>query len=157
MTGGNALSRTTALGLSPTTLSKCLYLFQCAIGGFISIFLPIFFEQIGLTPFEIGLISALSPVAAMLGSPLWGGIADAGVGRKKIMIGLSFSSLLCYGGLIPIALLAPRSIQFPLTLCVCCGSNFAGGSVASLLDAIVVDQVPKNAYGRLRLWCAVGK
>lgn len=145
------------LGLSPTTLSKLLYAFQCAIGGFIGIFLPIFFSQIGLSKFDIGIIQALSPVFGMLGSPLWGALADSGRGRrKKIMLGLSFFSLLFYGALVPIALWAPTNTQFALTLAVCCVSTFAGGSVGSLLDAIVVEQVPKNAYGRLRLWCAVG-
>jgi len=46
--------------------------------------------------------------------------------------------------------------QFGYTLLATCVATFAGGSIGSLLDAIVVEQVPKNAYGRLRLWCAVG-
>jgi len=43
-----------------------------------------------------------------------------------------------------------------LTLAVSCMGSFVSGAVGSLLDAIVVDQVPNNAYGRLRLWGAVG-
>jgi MFS family permease len=143
--------------VAATTLSALLYLFQCAIGGFITIFMPIFFSQVGLGDFEISIINALSPVAGMLGSPLWGALADSGKGRrKKIMIGLSLASLMSAVALVPIGLLAPAGTQFALTLFVCCVSTFAGGSIGSLLDGIVVEQVPKNAYGKLRLWCAVG-
>eukprot|EP01127_Copromyxa_protea_P014281 TRINITY_DN3952_c0_g1_i1.p1 TRINITY_DN3952_c0_g1~~TRINITY_DN3952_c0_g1_i1.p1 ORF type:complete len:455 (-),score=59.77 TRINITY_DN3952_c0_g1_i1:91-1266(-) len=93
----------------------------------------------------------------MLGSPLWGALADTKEGRrKKIMIGLASVSLLCVSSLVPVALWAPKHMQFGLALTASCLSSFSGGSVGSLLDAIVVEQVPKNAYGRLRLWCAVG-
>lgn len=40
--------------INPIVLSKCLYLFRCAIGGFIDVFMPIFWSQIGLTSVQIG-------------------------------------------------------------------------------------------------------
>lgn len=42
----------------------------------------------GLTDFEVGIITTLSPISAMIGAPIWGALADQNPGqRKTLMIG----------------------------------------------------------------------
>lgn len=143
------------MGIDPITLSKALMAFRCAIGGFITIFLPVFFDQMGLDDLQIGIISTISPIGSVIGTPLWGAIADSGRGRrKKLMIILACCSWLTFASFVPISLLAPQKARFWLCIVAVCFNSFA--TISSLLDGLVVDQVPKNEYGRLRLWCAVG-
>lgn len=142
--------------VSPTSLAKALFLFRCAIGGFIDIYLPKFWNDIGLTPVQIGTIGSFGLAAGVLSSPILGGIVDASrEWRKRFLIGLTVVGFLTYASLIPIALL-PSDALFVVALAVCTLNQFAGASVTSLLDAIVVGLVPQNAYGKLRLWCSVG-
>lgn len=134
-----------------------LLLFRCSIGGFVTIFLPIFFAEMGFSSFEIGLINTLSPLAVMCGSPVWGAIADSREGiRKYLMIGLSSFSLACLLSLVMTGLFVPREYRFYCVLTAICLNQFGAGSISSLMDSLVVEILPKNAYGKLRLWCAVG-
>jgi MFS family permease len=77
-------------------LSGLLLLFRCSIGGFVTIFLPIFFSEMGFSSFEIGLINTLSPLAVMCGSPVWGAIADSREGIRVCDLSFVLSSLLSF-------------------------------------------------------------
>jgi MFS family permease len=68
--------------INPILISALLYVFRCSVGGFVTIFLPIFFKEMGFNSFEIGLISTLSPLSVMFGSPVWGALADSKEGRR---------------------------------------------------------------------------
>ena len=68
--------------VNPILVSGLLYVFRCSVSGFVTIYLPIFFKDMGFNSFEIGLISTLSPLAVMVGSPVWGAIADPKEGRR---------------------------------------------------------------------------
>ena len=48
-------------------------------------FLAIYFKQLGLTPTEIGLVSAVRPLVGFLSGPLWGALADKYKIRKIIL------------------------------------------------------------------------
>lgn len=85
------------------------------------------------------------------------------------MIGLAIFSVLCLVFLVVIGLFLPKYTQFWLVLACICLSQFGAGyvlicddhfiyladslrSIGSLLDSLVVEQLPKNSYGKLRLW-----
>lgn len=75
-----------------------------ALVGILSPYMPLYFEQRGLTAFEIGLLIALAQAMRMVGPNLWGWLADRS-GRRTLILRLtslalvvSFASLFYPGG-----------------------------------------------------------
>ena len=65
--------------------AKALYfLFFAAFAGYVS-FLNVFYEDIGLIGWQIGVLTSLPPLVSLLVSPIWGAIADATHKRRLIM------------------------------------------------------------------------
>jgi len=76
--------------------------FYFAFIGGIGVVLPyaaIFMKQLGLSPFQIGVISGIRPVLGFVSGPLWGSIADRFRIRRILMMISLLSWLAFYVGL----------------------------------------------------------
>ncbi len=131
--------------------AKALYfLFFAAFAGYVS-FLAVFYEDIGLVGWQIGVLTSIPPLATLVVAPLWGAIADATHKRRLIMVvGL-------IGNLGAVALISvTRSFQWLVIVIIV--NVIVSAPVAPFLDGSVVDLLGdhQERYGRIRLWGAVG-
>lgn len=119
--------------------------------GSIMPFLVLYYEQIGLVGREIGLLSAFPPLMILLGSAIWGAVADITSRHRRILLfsilGAAISGLFIgfnsdFLALIPIVLIFA----------------FFVSPIVPLLDNSVLASLKDRGdqYGKFRLWGAVG-
>lgn len=114
-------------------------------------FLPLYFEQQGLSGQQIGLLAAIPPAIAVFGASVWGALADGTQRHKQLFI------LAIVGAMGSISLMPVMSGMISLGLIVA-GHAFFFISLAPLIDnsalEILADQPQK--YGQIRLWGSIG-
>jgi PPP family 3-phenylpropionic acid transporter len=114
-------------------------------------FLALFYQSQGLTGGQIGLLTAISPIIAFFGAPLWTGTADA-TRRHKLI------ALLSTLGVVIVTFIFPMVASFGgLILMVSLWAFFyapTGPLVDSAVLALLGDR--KERYGRIRLWGTIG-
>ena len=126
------------------------FLFFAAVASLLP-FLVVYYERLGLDGRQIGVLSALLPIATLTVGPLWGALAD-GLGRHRVvamvtLIGTTVSGVLVATGSDFVTLL-------PLVAAL---AVFAA-PVVPLTDTAVLAglRAERERYGRLRLWGAIG-
>jgi PPP family 3-phenylpropionic acid transporter len=135
---------------SPVFLKIFNVIFFAAYGSIIP-FLVLFYEENGLVGREIGLLSAFPPLMILLGSAIWGAIADITSRHRQILLfsilGASVSGLLIgfnqdFRALIPMVMVFAFFIS----------------PIVPLLDNSVLETLKDRSdqYGKYRLWGAVG-
>ncbi len=143
---------------SPRTLSACAILscaYFAAIGGFTP-YAPLWYKEMGLSVFAIGLLVSLSSWTRLFAPYAWGALADRTGKRVQIIRWTALASFVAaIGFLLPTqfgTLVAATFLMFtfnaaivPLTETVVAGqlTNASGG-----MDA--------TRYGRVRVWGSVG-
>jgi PPP family 3-phenylpropionic acid transporter len=114
-------------------------------------FLALFYQSQGLTGAQIGLLTAISPIIAFFGAPLWTGAADA-THRHKLVARLSTL------GVVIVTFIFPSVASFGgLILMISLWAFFyapTGPLVDSAVLALLGDR--KERYGRIRLWGTIG-
>lgn len=127
------------------------YLLYFAALGCTFPYLNLYYQRIGLTGLQIGLLTAIPPLAAPLVSVVWGLLSDSLRWRR---------SLLCVatgGTIVPLLLL---SVSRSLALLVGLTAVYAlfSGPVAPLADSAALEAVKagKRSYGQVRLWGSLG-
>lgn len=122
-----------------------------ALGSLLPFLVPILADR-GLGPAEIGLALGASGVASLAAYPIWGAIADGGLGRRRTIVLSSFTAAL--GGL---ALLLAGNDVMALTLALCV---LSAGALpwGPLTDALALQELPDPSagYGRVRAWASLG-
>jgi PPP family 3-phenylpropionic acid transporter len=130
---------------------RAFYFSYFAVFGVTIPYLPLYFESLGLTPAQIGILGALVPLARPLAASLWTSSAEK-VGRRR-----EAAVLAC----------ALTAIAFAL---YALPSTFAGFAAVTLLLAVVqaptlafaeaatldATQAPGLSYGRVRVWGSAG-
>jgi PPP family 3-phenylpropionic acid transporter len=114
-------------------------------------FIVLYYQQIGLSGQQIGVLSSIAPVVTLFSAPLWGGISDATRQHKRIMLMAIAGALLC--------MLAVSQInRFATLIPVVALYAFFMAPVLPLVDRTVLDLLGsrKEDYGRQRLWGSVG-
>lgn len=132
-------------------ISKLAYFSYFGAMAGVMPFLTLYYDQMGLSAAEIGLLVGITPVLNFIAAPLWGGLADATQKHKPLL-------LLAIGGtmtMMAIFLLATNLAQFiPIILVYALFS----APISPLIDNTVLyllgDQ--REGYGRIRLWGALG-
>jgi PPP family 3-phenylpropionic acid transporter len=115
-------------------------------------FIPVYFQSVGATPTQIGLLLSLGPLVAVLAQPLWGSIGDRAKTKNSVL------RLLIIGTGVVI-LLFPISTQFYFLLVMVCLFTFFQTSITPLSDAITLEELDKQkrwSFGPIRLGGTVG-
>lgn len=132
-------------------LPKAYYF--CYYGAAASLipYLPIYYQNAGLSGKEIGLLVAIPPLVMLFGAPLWGGLADATQQHKRLLI------LAVVFALASVAALS-RISSFSLFIPVVAAYALFIAPVMPLVDNTVMGMLGKRSgnYGKQRLWGAVG-
>lgn len=127
------------------------YLVYYAAAVFLQPFIILYFQDLGFTGAQIGLLAGMTPLIFMLSAPLWTGLADANNRHKLIMsvtivasvfITSIFPLVKSFGVVIPLVILY-ASFAAPVT-------SFADSATLSMLGD------DKAMYGRIRLGGTIG-
>lgn len=132
-------------------IPKMAYFTYFAAMGALMPFLVIYYDQIGLSSQQIGLISSLSPLVMTVAAPLWGGLADATQQHRLLLI------VAVVGFMVAVGLLSVTSTLLWLVPLVALYS-FCSAPIIPLVDNTVLELLGerKAEYGRQRLWGAIG-
>lgn len=74
---------------------KCQNYFLFSSGAIVTAYLPVYFNQVGLTTKEIGMILGVGPFVSIFSQPLWGIIADRNQSTKRTILLLIICSSFC--------------------------------------------------------------
>jgi PPP family 3-phenylpropionic acid transporter len=132
-------------------LPKAYYLLYYGAAAALIPYLPIYYQSIGLSGKEIGLLVAIPPLVMLVGAPLWGGLADATRQHKRLLIVALVLALVSTAALSLIS-------RFILFIPVVAAYALFIAPVMPLVDNTVMEMLgeQRRKYGRQRLWGAVG-
>ncbi len=136
---------------SPLTSAKLAYFcYFAAMAGFMP-FLTLYYNQLGLSATEIGLLVGISPVVTFIAAPLWGGLADATRRHKPMLLATIVLATLVVG----VFLIGTNLYQLiPVVVALALFS----APIMPLIDNTVLAMLGdhRERYGRIRLWGALG-
>lgn len=114
-------------------------------------FTALYYQSIGLSGTQIGLLTGLTPLITLIGAPLWTGIADA-THRHRVV--LSFTILVTIVSVLIIPTLRTFALLFPWVLTYA----FISAPIPSLGDSATMSMLgdQRHMYGRIRLGGTIG-
>lgn len=126
------------------------FIYYAGIGQFLA-FLNVYYNNIGLSGLQIGLLSTISTAIAVFAGVLWGMLSDR-LGKPRLLFAAAFSGTI----LSTLALSAARPFGWILAA-ICLMSLFAF-TLAPLIDgtALVLLGDQRQRYGTYRVWGSVG-
>ncbi len=126
------------------------FLFYAGIGQFLA-FLNVYYNNIGLSGLQIGLLGTISTAIAVFGSILWGMLSDR-LGKPRLLFAAAFSGSI----LGTLALSAAQT--FGWILAAVCFMSLFSFTLAPLIDstALVLLGDQRQRYGTYRVWGSIG-
>src|SRR5436190_479351 len=127
------------------------YFFYFAAGAGLFPYFALYYQSLGLSGAEIGLLAGLAPLITLIGAPFWTGIADASHRHRLIM---SLTLL----GVIVTTLIIPALHSFALLLPFILLYSFVSAPIPSLGDSATMATLGEERaqYGRVRLGGTIG-
>jgi PPP family 3-phenylpropionic acid transporter len=114
-------------------------------------YIVLYYQSLGFTGTQIGLLSAISPLISLVGAPFWTGLAD--VSRRHRLV-MSITLLVSIGLVLTYPLLKTISAVFIIvslySFMIAPVNSFADSATMTMLG----DQ--KNMYGRIRAGGTIG-
>ena len=128
-----------------------LYFLYYAAAATLLPFLTIYYQDLGLTGTQIGLLASMPPLLSLMSAPVWGIVSDTMKQRK-------LSLLIAIGGAILLALALSVARGFFWLIPTVMLFSFFFSPIMPLVDTTTISMLggQKERYGRLRLWGAVG-
>ncbi|SDN31719.1 MFS transporter [Alkalicoccus daliensis] len=131
-------------------LKGTLFFFHASMTIMVS-YLPVYFQFLGLTPTEIGILLAVGPAAAIIAQPFWGFMSDKWKTVKKVL-------LLCLAGTLGIGFILFQLSHFLLIIPVIyiffSFLSPAGGLGDSLAQKVSMEK--GVSFGSIRMWGSLG-
>ncbi len=121
------------------------FLYFAAAAALIPFFV-LYYQYLGFSGAQIGLLAGLTPLIAMVGAPLWTNLADR-TGRHRLILGLTMA------GVITTALVIPTlNALLPVALMVALYA-LLGSPIVSLSDSATMSMLgdERSQYGRVRM------
>lgn len=130
---------------------KLFYFLFFAAASFLFPFLTLYYEGLGLSGRQIGLLAAIPPLMVLSAASLWGGLAD-GLQQHKRLLKLAIA------GTVVSVLILSFITTFVWLIPVVVAYAFFGAPVMPLVDNTVLGLLGdrKHEYGKQRLWGAIG-
>lgn len=135
----------------PTLLASAYYFFYFGAVGAYFPFVGLFYQALGLSGLQIGLLASLGPLCNLTAGTLWSSLADRFRLHRPLLVVLSFAPL-------PPALLAPLMTEFGALAVLALAANFFASGLGPLIDSATLELVEGTAqsYGDIRLWGTLG-
>jgi MFS transporter, PPP family, 3-phenylpropionic acid transporter len=133
------------------TVPFIFYMLFYAAAAFTMPNIVLYFQELGFSGAQIGLLAGIAPLVTMVGAPLWTGLADVNKHHKFIM------SLTILGTILFISIFPFTKALLPIILLVFLYSLFSSPLIA-LADSATMTMLAseKNMYGRVRLGGTIG-
>ena len=114
-------------------------------------FAALYYQSIGLTGGQIGLLTGLAPLITLVGAPLWTGIADA-THRHGLILGTAILAAIAS------ALAIPGIRDFGLLLLIVSVYTLVAAPIISFGDSATMSMLGdrREMYGRVRLGGTIG-
>ncbi|GAB4579380.1 MAG: 3-phenylpropionate MFS transporter [Anaerolineales bacterium] len=108
-------------------------------------YLALYYQNMGLSGAQTGLLTAVGPLISLVGAPLLTGFADSRHRHKLVMT-------LTLIGVILTVLIIPTTEQFGLIFLVVAVYSFVGSPIISLSDSATMSMLgdKREMYGRIR-------
>ena len=131
--------------------SKAFYFCFYAAAAALLPFLALYYEGLGLSGRQIGLLAGISPLVGLVAAPLWGALADISRRHKLIWT-------ITIVGAITMALVLSQISYFLLLIPTVIVFAFFASPIIPLADSAVMALLAgrKDQYGRQRIWGAIG-
>jgi PPP family 3-phenylpropionic acid transporter len=130
---------------------KIYYFFIYGAGAALIPYLVIYYQELGLSGSQIGLLTGIPTLMSLLSTPVWGGLADA-TNKKRLLLGIAI--------LVSMTMVGVLSLTTTFLWMVLVVSLYAFNSapIIPMMDSTVMEMLGehKDQYGKLRLWGAVG-
>jgi PPP family 3-phenylpropionic acid transporter len=135
----------------PVTLASAYYFFYFGAVGAYFPFVVLFYQRLGLSGVQIGLLASLGPLCNLTAGTLWNSLADRYRLHRPLLAALSFAPILP-------ALFAPQVTDFVLLAGLALAANFFASGLGPLIDSATLDIVQGTAqtYGGIRSWGTLG-
>ncbi len=127
------------------------YFFYFGALGVTLPFLPAYLKSLSLSPSEIGVLLALSPLFSLFAPPLWGHLADW-TGRGDVVLNVvSLGAGACF------SLLLGANRFGPLLLAIAAYALF-NSSITPLIDSLTLQRIALSggSFARVRLFGSIG-
>lgn len=130
---------------------RIFYLFYYAASASLLPFLVLYYQEIGLTGRQIGVLAGVMPLTMFVGAPLWGELADVTQRTRRLLL------LAIAGSFVPVALITQFS-TFPWVLLAVLLLALTIAPVMPFADNAVLEALGdrQHEYGKQRFWGAVG-
>lgn len=114
-------------------------------------FLPLFYQNKGMDPAQIGMIMAVNPLVSIFAQPLWGYASDKVGSIRKILIIVLCGTLMTSFGIY-------GADHFVLILLSMFVYSIFLTPIQPLLDSMTIQTVKQvnHSYGSVRLWGSLG-
>lgn len=132
-------------------VTKSFYFLYYAAAASLVPFLVIYYEQLGFSGRQIGLLAAISPLVMLVSAPLWGASADWTKQHKRLL-------LVAIAGALGVVFIFSQTTSFAWIIPVVAVYAFFAAPIMPLVDASTMNWLgaQRNLYGRIRLWGAIG-
>jgi MFS transporter, PPP family, 3-phenylpropionic acid transporter len=129
---------------------RAVHLLASAASGILFPFIGLFFQRNGLTGTEIGLLSTVSAVVALLVAPIWGRWSDS-VTRPRIL--LQAASV---GSVLAMLILGQQTLFIWMGVIVAADALISAGMEPLLSGLTLGVTQGKSGFGSIRLWGSLG-
>jgi MFS transporter, PPP family, 3-phenylpropionic acid transporter len=132
-------------------LAKSFYFFYYGAWAFFLPFLALYYQSLGFSGSQIGLLASISPLITLFAAPFWAGLADASQRHKRVLL-----ITITGAGISVLVLALARS--FWVFIPIVAAYAFFSAPVIPLVDNSVLNLLGKmrDNYGKQRLWGAIG-
>ncbi|MBI1878249.1 MAG: MFS transporter, partial [Chloroflexi bacterium] len=130
---------------------KTFYFLFFAAASSLFPFIVLFYEQLGLSGSQIGVLTAIPPLITLFAASFWGGLADATQQHRRLLA-------LAMSGVIVLALVILSLTTFLGLMLGVIAFAFFVAPIMPLVDNSALESLGErqSQYGKLRLWGAIG-
>ncbi len=133
------------------TWAKAYYFLYYGAAAALIPYLVIYYDMIGRSEREIGVLTGIAPLVTLVSAPIWGGYADR-TGRHKSVLNIAL--LIATVAVTALSTVSNFMILIPIVILYAVFIS----PVIPLVDNSVMAMLgnARRRYGRLRLWGAIG-
>lgn len=128
---------------------KLLYFVFFAGKGVLEPYLPVFYEILSMSKWQVGVLGMIGNINAFVFAPLFGGISDIYSIHCEVMVIATVASLVC-------TLLMLLAQSFETMLVIVFFATAFRAPTTPQIDALVINSLDdRTRYGEMRLWGAI--
>ncbi len=136
---------------SPLVWPSAFYLLAFAAYAAVTPFIALYYQSLGFSGGQVGLLLSVPPLMSLIASPLWTGLADAGHRHRAVLV---IAILTSTAGMVAM----PWLRAFPAVFVAIVAIALLSAPVMALVDTATLSMLgdERDRYGRVRLWGTIG-